>query len=154
MHSSGAPHRSRQSTPKPSEDEARSQTIPVVQEEASISSVAETTGKVRVRMASHEEKQQVPVTEIFEEVSVERVPINRFVSERTGLREEGDVVIIPVFETVSVVEQRLLLKEEVRIVRRRREVQREEEVVLRKETPIVERQAPDQEDWSQDPSEK
>lgn len=154
MHPPGKSRRARQSARARGEDEAQSRTIPVVQEEASVSSVVEKTGEVRVRVTSHEEKQQVPVTEIFEEVSVERVPINRYVNERTGPREEGDVVIIPVFETVPVVEQRLLLKEELRIVRHRREVQREEEAVLRKETAIVERRTPGQEEWSQDSPEQ
>lgn len=132
--------------------EADTRTIPVVQEEASVSRVVEKTGNaLRVRMESHEERQRVPVTEIFEEVSVERVPVNRYVDERTGPREEAGVVIIPVFETVPVVEERLLLKEEVRIVRQRREVQREEEVVVRKDAPVVERRASGQEEWSQDP---
>lgn len=151
----GKPHRPLQSTRTRERDEAQSRTIPVVQEEVSISRVVEKTGKaVRVRIASHEETQQVPVTEILEEVFVERVPINQYVNERTGPREEGDVVIIPVFESVPVVEQRLLLKEEVRIVRQRREVQREEEVVLRKQTPIIERRASSQEEWSQDSPEE
>ena len=151
MHTRGKPDQPRQSTRPQGENEAQTRTIPVVQEEASISRVVEKTGKaVRVRIASHEEKQQVPVSEIIEEISVERVPINRYVNERTAPREEGDVVIIPVFETVSVVEERLLLKEEVRIVRHRREMQRDEEVVLRKETAVVERRASGQEEWSQD----
>ncbi|HZX32807.1 MAG TPA: DUF2382 domain-containing protein [Rhodocyclaceae bacterium] len=124
----------------------------MVQEEATVSRVVESTGAaVRVRVASHEERQRIPLTEAFDEVSVERVPINRYVSERTGPRQEGEVVIVPVFETVAVVEERLLLKEEVRILRHRREVQRETEVVLRKETPIVERRAPGQEEWREDP---
>ena len=140
-------------SPKPhGKDEAHTRTIPVVQEEASVSRVVEKTGKaLRIRMDSQEERQRIPVTEIFEEVSVERVPVNRYVNERTGPREEGGVVIIPVFETVPVVEERLLLKEEVRIVRHRREVQREEEIVLRKDSPVVERRASGQEEWSQDP---
>lgn len=137
--------------PSAPKQEAESRTIPVIQEEASVSRKTEETGKaLRVRIESHEEKELVPVTEIVEEVSIERVPVNRYVEERTEAREEGDVVIVPVFETVSVVERRLLLKEEVRIVRRRREIRREEEVVLRKETPIVERRASKQDEWSQD----
>ena len=131
--------------------DAESRVIHVVDEELSVSRVTEKTGNaVRVRVASHDETQKVPVTEVVEELAIERVPINRYVSQRSKAREEGDVVIIPVFETVVVVEERLLLKEEVRIVRHRREVQREEEVVLRKETPVIERKTADQDEWSQD----
>lgn len=152
MPTPGKPSSSRPSTRPQGKGEAETRTIPVVQEEASVSRVVEKTGKaLRVRMDSLEERQRIPVTEIFEEVSVERVPINRYVNERTGSREEGGVVIIPVFETVPVVEERLLLKEEVRVVRHRREVQRDEEVVLRKDSPVVERRASSQDEWSQDP---
>ncbi len=135
-------------------DEPEQTAIPIIEEEVSISRAIEKTGALRVRIASHEEKQRIPVSEIVEEVSVERVPVNRYVRERTETREEGDVVVIPVFETVSVVEQRLLLKEEIRITRRRREVRREEEVVLRKEEPVIERRAADQDEWSQEPPER
>lgn len=151
MHNPGNPDLSEQSDQASLGDEALSRTIPVVEEEVSVSRVVEHTGgAVRVRIVSHEETQSVPLTEVFDELSVERVPINRYVSERTGPRQEGDVLVVPVFETVPVVEQRLLLKEEVRIVRQRREVRREAEVVLRKETPVIERRAPGQEDWSAD----
>lgn len=140
-----------QSTGPKGQAAGETRVIPVVEEEATVSRVSEKTGKaVRVRIASREEKETIPVTETVEEISVERVPINRYVEERTAAREEGNVVIVPVFETVQVVEQRLLLKEEVRIVRHRREVQREVEVVLRKETPIIERRASNQDEWSQD----
>lgn len=151
MPASSKPDQPPSSTEPQGQDEARTRTIPVVQEELSLSRVTEKTGNaVRVRIEAHEEKQQVPVTEIVEELSIERVPVNRYVSERTAPREEGDAVVIPVFETVAVVEQRLLLKEEVRIVRHRREIRREEEVVLRKETAIVERKTANQDEWSQD----
>lgn len=125
--------------------------IPVIEEEVSISRAKTKTGKAaRVRIEAREEKARVPVTEVREEFSIERVPVNRYVSERSAPRTEGDVVIIPVFETVAVVEERLLLKEEVRIVRQRHEIQREEEVVLHKETPVVERRESSQDDWKQE----
>lgn len=132
-------------------DKAEKQVIPVVQEEATVEHVTEKTGRaVRVRIAVDEERQRIPVTESIEEITVERIPVNRYVEERSAPREEGDVVIIPVFETVAVVEMRLLLKEEVHIVRRRREVQRDEEVVLRKERAVVEHRTAGQDEWSQD----
>lgn len=134
--------------PPGDEDESSTHVIPVVEEEVSIERVAEKTGdSLRVRIAVHEETQYVPVSDVIEELSVERVPMNRFVDQRTGPREEGPVLIIPVYETVTVVEQRLVLKEEVRIVRHRREIERQEEVVLRKETAIVERREAGEEDW-------
>lgn len=134
------------------ENESSTQVIPVVEEEVSVERVTENTGEsVRVRIAVHEETQYVPVSDVLEELSVERVPVHRFVDQRAGPREEGAVLIIPVYETVAVVEQRLLLKEEVRIVRHRREIERQEEVVLRKETAIVERRGANEEEWKPAP---
>lgn len=144
-----SPARSR---PKQARAAGGKQVLPVVQEEVAISRVTAKTGRaLRVRIEAREETQKLPLTETIEEVSIERVPINRYVDQRSGTREEGDVLIIPVFETVAVLEERLLLREEVRIVRRRREVRREEEVVLRKETPVIERRASAQDEWREDP---
>lgn len=116
--------------------------VPVIEEELSIARVTEKTGNsVRVSVSAHEETERVIVADVIDELHVERVPVNRFVTERSPPREEGDVTVIPVFEMVAVVERRLWLKEEIRIVRKRREVEREEEVVLMKETASVERKS-------------
>lgn len=151
MHAPKEPNTSPEPPEPKGKAPAETQVIPLIEEEVTVSRVTEKTGNaVRVRIASQDVKQRIPVSETVEEVSVERVPIHRYVNEHTPVREEGNVVIIPVFETVAVVEQRLLLKEEIHIVRRRREIQREEEVVLRKDVPIVERRASDQDEWSPD----
>jgi len=139
--------------PEPQDDPAPL-TIPVVEEQAALSRVREETGAaLRVRIVAHEEEARLPATDIVEEISVERVPVGRYVQERSGPREEEGVVIVPVFETVAVVETRLLLKEELRIVRRRRELTRLEPVVLIKETPVVERRRSEQDEWTRDESE-
>jgi len=65
-----------------------------------------------------------------DEVAVERVAINRIVDQVPETRQEGDVLIIPVLEEVLTVQKRLLLKEEVRIQRRRSEIQEPRRVVL------------------------
>jgi hypothetical protein len=57
-----------------------------------------------------------------EEADVRRVPVNRIVTEVPQTRQEGEVTIVPVLEEVLVVEKRLLLKEEIHIVRRRAQV--------------------------------
>jgi stress response protein YsnF len=74
-------------------------------------------------------------------VSVEHVPINREIDEIPAPWEDGDVLVIPVVEEILVVEKRLILKEELR-VRRRREVDHvEQPVTLRAMEAIVERHA-------------
>lgn len=54
-----------------------------------------------------------------DDVSVERVPVNRIIDGPMDTRHEGDTTIIPVLEEVVTVQKRLLLREEVRITRRR-----------------------------------
>ena len=65
-----------------------------------------------------------------DEVAVERVPVNRIVDEMPETRQDGDVLVVPVVEEVLTIQKRLLLKEEVRIQRRRNEVQQPRRIVL------------------------
>ncbi len=65
-----------------------------------------------------------------DEVAVERVPVNRIVDQMPETRQDGDVLIVPVVEEVLTIQKRLLLKEEVRIQRRRNEVQQPRRIVL------------------------
>ena len=125
--------------------------IPVIEETPAVSHVSEATGAaVRVRVVSEKEQRLLATTETVAELVVERVPVNRFVDQRSGPREEDGVVVVPVFETVAVLETRLLLREELRIVRRRREVPRETEVVLHKERAIVERRDSAAGEWREE----
>ena len=137
--------------PNPPPPDAETNVIPVVQEKVVVTRVTEKTGHAaRVRVLSEEETQHIPVSDIVDEVTVERIPINRIVPERMPPRAEGDALIVPVYESVAVVEQRLVLKEELRIVRRKREVPREEEVLVLKERAIVERRTTEDGEWRPD----
>lgn len=59
-----------------------------------------------------------------EDVDVQRVAINQVVESVPDTRIEGDTTIIPVVEEILVVEKRLVLREEVRITKRRNRVPR------------------------------
>jgi hypothetical protein len=72
-----------------------------------------------------------------DEVSVERVPVNRIVDKAPETRQEGDVTIIPVIEEVITVEKRLLLREEVRIRRSRTEVHQPRTVLVSDRRRVV-----------------
>lgn len=65
----------------------------------------------------------VPVHEMIDswhdEVDIERVKIDRQVVEAPLPRVEGDVIVVPVVEEVVVAETKLVLREEIRITRRR-----------------------------------
>jgi stress response protein YsnF len=57
------------------------------------------------------------------------------------VRQEGDLLIVPVLEEVLVVEKRLRLTEEIVLRRVRREERHREPVVLRRGRAVVEREA-------------
>ncbi len=55
--------------------------------------------------------------------AIEHVQIDRIVAEAPPQRQEGDTLILPVVEEVLVMEKRLMLREEIRITRRRETVE-------------------------------
>jgi hypothetical protein len=73
----------------------------------------------------------------MENVQVERVPINRILDAPAQTRQEGDVTIIPVMEEIVTVQKQILLKEEVRITRRRTEVRDPRHVILTGDSQVV-----------------
>lgn len=113
--------------------------IPVIVEEIDVQKRTVETGRVRITKVVREGEEIVDEPLLREEVSVERVPVNRVVDGPVPIRHEGDVMIVPVLEEVLYVEKRLLLKEELRISKRRVEEHAPQRVVLRKEEVIVER---------------
>ena len=113
--------------------------IPLVAEQIEVHKRRVETGRVRVtkRVETHEE--QVDVALQREDVTVERIPVERFVDEVPPVRHEGDVTIISLVEEVLVVEKRLMVREEIRLTTRRTETHDPRTVTLRKETAHVER---------------
>jgi uncharacterized protein (TIGR02271 family) len=114
--------------------------IPIVEEEARIEKRVVEGGRVRVHTSVEERQQILRETLAHEEVSVERVPIDREVSAMPDIREEGDVTVIPVVEEILVVERRLRLKEEIRIRKTRRTEAVEVPVTVRATRATVERE--------------
>lgn len=113
--------------------------IPVVAEELILGKREVETGRVRVTKLVHEEERVVDQSLASEEVTVERVPVNRVVQGPVEVRQEGETMIVPLLEEVLVVEKRLTLREEVRITRRRSETHRPQTVTLRKEDVKIDR---------------
>ncbi len=81
-------------------------------------------------MAAHGEAITMSDALFTEDVDVERIPVNRILDAPVEVRQEGDTTIIPVIEEVITVQKRLLLREEVRITRRRVEFTEPRRVVL------------------------
>lgn len=94
--------------------------IPVVHERAELRVREVERGRVRIDVAVDEREALAEAVLQQEDVEVERVPIERTVAERPPVREEGDVLIVPLVEERLVVRTELVLKEELRITRRRR----------------------------------
>lgn len=114
--------------------------IPVLEEELEVGTRrVETGGGVRVDKTVEEREASIDEPLTKEEVEVERVAVDRAVDGPVAVRYEGDTMIVPVLEEVLVVEKRLVLKEEIRITRRRSEVHAPQRVVLRREHATVER---------------
>lgn len=114
-------------------------TLPVVEEQMTIEKRKIEKGRVVVHIEPRVEEQVVDVPLVAEHVEVERVPVNRYIDAPLPVREEGDVTIVPVFEEVLVVEKRLMLKEELRITRRRVSTSEQRRVEVRKEEVHVRR---------------
>ena len=72
-----------------------------------------------------------------EHIEIERVSINEFVPGPVSVRQEGDVTVVPVVEEVLVVEKRLMLREEIRLTRRRQTRRHAEKIPLRAEQARV-----------------
>lgn len=100
-------------------------------------------GSVRVRTVTHKELKEVPVVLQSTSIHVDRVPVYQFVDAEFEPRQEGDTLIVPVFEYVPVTEMRLMLKEEIRVKStvtsqesvHQAEVQRQDVVIERRNGP-------------------
>lgn len=116
--------------------------IPVAEEQLQVGKrVVETGTGVRVRKSASEREEIVDEPLMRDEVIVERIPINERIagSDCPATRFEGEVMVVPVLEEVLAVEKHTILREEVRITRRRREVRDPQRVVLRTEHVSAER---------------
>jgi uncharacterized protein (TIGR02271 family) len=116
--------------------------IPVAREEASVARKVVEKGAVRVRKTVREKVELIDEPLMHDEVDIEHVVVNRVVDAPEPPREEGDVLIIPVYEEILTVQRQWVLKEEVRLRRREVQSRHREEVVLREEEALVERRPP------------
>ncbi|HIK54499.1 MAG TPA: DUF2382 domain-containing protein [Synechococcales cyanobacterium M55_K2018_004] len=76
------------------------------------------TVRIHKRVETREEVVATPI--LHEKAVVEQIPINQYISgDIPTMREEEGVVIVPIVEEVTIAEKRLLLREEVRVVKQR-----------------------------------
>ncbi|HKG14344.1 MAG TPA: DUF2382 domain-containing protein [Pyrinomonadaceae bacterium] len=128
--------------------------VPVVEEELRVGKRVVETGRVRVTKTVSEREELVDVPLVREEFDVERVPVNAFVDGPVAPRHEGETLVVPVLEEVLVVEKRLVVREELRITRRRSEEREARRVTLLSEEVSVERRGPRPEGEAADEDER
>jgi uncharacterized protein (TIGR02271 family) len=121
--------------------------VTAVQEQLQVDVDRIETGSVRVRKVIQEETKPVSVTLREEHVEVRRVPVNRPVDERYPPRQEGDTLIIPVFEYVPVVKMQLMLKEEVHVMTVESQHEAVREFILKSEELVIERREGTDGEW-------
>lgn len=135
--------------PAPADDRASpSLVIPVISEEVQMRNVAEHTGTVRVRKVVHQISPPASAPGYREVVETLRVPRNQVVPAVQPTRQEGDVLVIPVYEERLV--PQLVLLEEIHVRRRREPLPGSADanhVGLRREEVIVERLDPQSGQW-------
>jgi uncharacterized protein (TIGR02271 family) len=116
--------------------------IPLVEERLTVDKHVVETGRVRIHTVIDEKLMRVAEDLERDDVTVERVAVNREVTEPPQSREENGVLIVPILEEIVVIEKRLLLKEELHIRRNRSREHVEQAVSVKAMRPEVQRVAP------------
>lgn len=117
--------------------------IPLVEERVAVSTKEVETGRLRVRISVGEREEKVGSELVRDEVQIRRVPKDEPLSELPGVRTDGDTTVIPVVEERLVVEKRLVLVEEIHVVRKTETERRDVPVTLRREEADIERERKD-----------
>lgn len=95
--------------------------LPIMEETLSIGRRTMTTGRVRVSTITEKVEAVLDAVVATSDFEVTRVPVEREIETMPEVRNEGDVMIVPVVEEVAVIVIRLMLREEIHIKRRRGE---------------------------------
>jgi uncharacterized protein (TIGR02271 family) len=125
--------------PDPVRDVEQPAVVPVIKEEVVPGRRKVRTGAVRVHKRVERRTEHVEMPLMRETVDVRRVAVNRPVDHVPQIRHEGDITIVPVVEEEVVVTKRLMLKEEIHLVRRRTQITGSQDVPVAMEHAEVER---------------
>ena len=112
--------------------------IPLVEEVLTVGKRIVETGRTQLRKTVEERQETIALPHVYHEAEIIHVPINQIVEgEAPAIRQEGDTLIVPLLEEVTVLVTRLMLREEVHIISRRRDETTTETVSLRREAVTV-----------------
>lgn len=123
----------------PRKESGQTVTVPVSEERIHVGKRQHNTGRVSVRIVPQNQIETIDVPLIQETAEVQRVPVNRVVDAPTPVRQEGDMMVVPVFEEILVVEKKLVLREEVHIRLQRTTRHETQKVRVRKENVEITR---------------
>jgi uncharacterized protein (TIGR02271 family) len=113
--------------------------LTLLAEEIEVQKEAVETGRLRVSKQTRTREALVDEILVSEQAEVETIPIGRQIFEMPSVRQEGETTIIPIVEEVLHTERRLMLKEEVKITRRRKTEQFHDSVPLRYQEAVITR---------------
>jgi uncharacterized protein (TIGR02271 family) len=113
--------------------------LTLVAEELSVGKEAVETGRVRVNKQTHTREVAVDEPLLRESAEIETIPIGRQIFEMPSVRHEGETIVVPIVEEILHTERRLILKEEIRITRRKTTEQFHDRVTLRYQEAVVTR---------------
>lgn len=119
-------------------------TIPLIEEQLQVSKERIETGRVKLTKTIEQHEEIVSTPLLHHTVTVERVPVGRYVDTAPATRQEGNITIYPVLEEVIVVEKRLMLVEEIRVTNQQQQTLDEQTVTLRREVITVAREGASQ----------
>ena len=103
--------------------------IPLYEESLSVAKRKVERGRYRIDVRVVERDQSVEQTLERQDIEVERIAVGRVVEAAPEIRQEGDVMIIPIVEEEVVLVTRLVLREEIRI--RKKTTQRTEQFTIK-----------------------
>jgi uncharacterized protein (TIGR02271 family) len=113
--------------------------IPLVEERVVVTKREVETGRLRIEVSVEERQNDVPVELSYDEVEIERIKVNKAVSQLPSVRLEGSTTVIPVVEEVVVVEKRLVVVEEIHVRRKSTTETRQIPVALKSEQVRIDR---------------
>lgn len=118
---------------------AERKVIPLVEERLRIGRRTIPTHRVTIETTVDEHVEEVNEPVFSDDAHVRTVPMNQIIDAPAEIREEGDELIVPLMEEVIVVEKKLMLREELRISRKRSERREKQSFTLRREEANVKR---------------
>jgi uncharacterized protein (TIGR02271 family) len=118
--------------------------FPVIQEEAIVEKRVVETGKIIISKKISEREEIVDIPLFQEKVDVERVSINQVIQERPTVRQDGEVMIIPVVEEQVFYQKRLVLVEELHVRKQVVQTHQPQKITLSKEDVEIKRSTENQ----------